>query len=97
MKKFHHMGNGAFISDSKVNDWLQRCLRVWNEGKSHWKISSGDTAVMFFRWDSCTEFVVANSSGYSYVSFYADEYEKLKDYKQFAFNYSRPTFLTTNI
>ena len=102
MKNFHHMGNGAFVSDSKVNGWLlQGCVRVWNEGNHHWKISSGDTAVMFFRWQSSTDFVVANSSGYSMVTFYEDEYDKLRDYKQvdefLVFSYSRPMFLTTNV
>jgi len=96
-KKFHHMGDGHFISDSKVSDWLQRCIRVWVEGKPHWKISSGDTAVMFFRWDSSTEFVVANSSGYSSVSFYEDEYDLIRNYKQYSLSYNRPTFLTTEI
>ena len=86
-KTFYHFNNGVKISDHLINVWLEELKRKFIEGAQRSCISSGDTMVSFLRYESCVFFCVANSSGYSKMSFYSDEYGALENYH---FNYSRP-------
>lgn len=86
-KTFYHFNNGVKISDHVINMWLEELRRKFVGGANRSDISSGDTMVSFIRYESSVFFYVSNSSGYSKMTFYSDEYGALENYR---FNYSRP-------
>lgn len=86
-KVFHHFKDGYQISNEQINCWLGEVRDEILIDKEYLSISSGDTSVMGFKWQTCIEFVVSNSSGRSKIVFYTDEYPTLTN---FTFNYTRP-------
>lgn len=86
-KEFHYFNNGVKIQDWEINNWLRGCKDQILSGNKYSCTSSGDTHVSANRFDSGTvDFVVANSSGYSRVSFYSND----EEIKKWIPNYSRP-------
>ena len=86
-KKFFNFSDGKKLSDAQINDMLRELVRYFEQSYPSFAMSTGDTKVSFHRWNTQTEFIVANSSGYSQMIFYVDEYHALPD---FDFNYRRP-------
>lgn len=83
MSKFYHFNDGVPIKDCQTNEWITTCLlKVTRDYEPHWSISSGDTVVIAWAHDAHCRVLVANSLGWSTLSFGFHDPLTYKPYKR---------------
>jgi len=68
-KKLVFFGNGKPMDDYYINKWINECLDHFKSGKTHMCISSGDTLVAMFKWETEVQILVCTNQGRSMMSF----------------------------
>lgn len=82
MKQFHHFNGGYQVEDSLINAWIREALDRVQTGQRFTCMSTGDTSVIAFDWDTEIQVIVANDAGRSTLCFskYPGEEDNVNDF-----------------